>query len=184
MGLCHRRNTKCDGAFEGHSRANRNQALSALEGGINFQSLWGSVARMGPKQATETDQIVGHRIAAMRRAKGFSQADLGAAVGVTFQQIQKYESGINRVGAGRLQQIAKHLNVPVGKLYEDDSSSYNRSADLVLLGTSGAPVLLKAFSEIANDELRRDIVALVQSAARIGAKAAHSGAVQFDAPSL
>lgn len=139
---------------------------------------------MGPKQATEIDQIVGHRIAALRRAKGLSQADLGAAVGVTFQQIQKYESGINRVGAGRLQQIAQHLNVPVTRLYEDDPSLYNRSADLVLLGISGAPVLLKAFAEIANDELRRDILALVQSAARIGIKSAHSGTVQSDAPSL
>ena len=55
---------------------------------------------MRPKEATEVDQTVGARITAMRRAKGLSQSDLGIAVGVTFQQIQKYEKGINRVGAG------------------------------------------------------------------------------------
>jgi transcriptional regulator with XRE-family HTH domain len=122
---------------------------------------------MGPKEATKVDQIVGYRIASMRRAKGLSQADLGTAVGVTFQQIQKYEKGVNRVGASRLQQIACHLDVSISVLFEDDAHSNRRSADLVLLGTPGANILLRSFAEIANDELRRNIISLVESTARI-----------------
>lgn len=122
---------------------------------------------MGPKEATKVDQDVGRRIAALRRAKGLSQSDLGTAVGVTFQQIQKYETGINRVGVSRLQQIAKHLDMPVSNFFDAEQNSDNRSEDLVLLGTPGAPALLKAFAEITPDELRRDVLALVQSAVRL-----------------
>ncbi|CAO4145767.1 hypothetical protein DHODJN_09825 [Methylorubrum extorquens] len=59
-----------------------------------------------PKRATEQDRIVGERIHVLRKSKGLSQTALGSAIGVTFQQIQKYENGLNRVGAGRLSEIA------------------------------------------------------------------------------
>ena len=61
-----------------------------------------SLSSATPKRTTEQDRIVGERIGALRRAKGMSQTALGMAVGVTFQQVQKYEKGMNRVGAGRL----------------------------------------------------------------------------------
>jgi transcriptional regulator with XRE-family HTH domain len=121
---------------------------------------------MRPKEATEVDQTIGARITAMRRAKGLSQNDLGIAVGVTFQQIQKYEKGINRVGAGRLQQIAQCLDVPVATLFEDNAETAEQPQDLLLLGTPGAVTLLKAFAEIENDELRRNVLAIVRNVAR------------------
>lgn len=125
---------------------------------------------MRAKEATEVDQTVGARITAMRRAKGLSQSDLGIAAGVTFQQIQKYEKGINRVGAGRLQQIAKCLDVSVSALFEDDAEMAKPPGDLLLLGTPGAVTLLQAFAEIENDELRRNVLAIVRNVARVSAR--------------
>ena len=78
---------------------------------------------MSPKDFTVIDHVVGTRIAALRKTRGLSQTALGEAVGVTFQQIQKYEMGMNRVGAGRLQLIAKFLDVPVSVLFSDDEET-------------------------------------------------------------
>ncbi len=64
-----------------------------------------------PKHATEADRLIGLRLTALRKARGLSQAALGAAVGITFQQIQKYERGRNRIGAGRLQTFARIFEV-------------------------------------------------------------------------
>ncbi|RYY18203.1 MAG: XRE family transcriptional regulator [Alphaproteobacteria bacterium] len=127
---------------------------------------------MKPKEATEVDQTVGARITAMRKAKGLSQADLGIAVGVTFQQIQKYEKGINRVGASRLQQIAKCLDVAVAILFEDAAETAKQPQDMLLLSTPGAVTLLKAFAEIENEELRRNVLAIVRNVGRISARTA------------
>jgi transcriptional regulator with XRE-family HTH domain len=63
-------------------------------------------ATRAPKLATEADRTIGSRIAALRSAQGLSQTMLGQAIGVSFQQVQKYEKGRNRIGAGRLQAIA------------------------------------------------------------------------------
>lgn len=73
-----------------------------------------------PKRATEQDRIVGPRIAALRKARGLSQIALGRAVGVSFHQIQKYENGMNRVGASRLSDIARVLEVPVSTFFNSD----------------------------------------------------------------
>ena len=65
------------------------------------------------KSTTSHDVEVGQRIRARRMAKGMSQTELGNLLGVTFQQVQKYEKGVNRVGAGRLVRVAEALDVPV-----------------------------------------------------------------------
>ena len=69
------------------------------------------MATVTVKSTTDVDCTVGLRIATLRKAKGLSQTELGQHVGVTFQQIQKYEKGANRVSSGRLQQIAQFLEV-------------------------------------------------------------------------
>jgi transcriptional regulator with XRE-family HTH domain len=74
---------------------------------------------MTPKLATEDDRIIGGRIATIRAAQGLSQTSLGAAIGVSFQQVQKYEKGRNRIGAGRLQQIARFLGVDAAVFYSE-----------------------------------------------------------------
>jgi transcriptional regulator with XRE-family HTH domain len=122
---------------------------------------------MNPKTATESDQTIGARITALRKAKGLSQTALGIAAGVTFQQIQKYETGINRVGAGRLQQIARCLEVPVSVLFEGSDDFPEKSEDFELLGMPGAVSLIKAFAEIDDAQLRLDVLALARSAARM-----------------
>ena len=70
------------------------------------------------KRITAEDLHVGRRIRARRAELGMSQTALGDALGLTFQQVQKYERGVNRVGAGRLSLIARHLNVDVPYFYE------------------------------------------------------------------
>lgn len=119
--------------------------------------------------ATETDRTVGARIISVRKAKGLSQSALGDAVGVTFQQIQKYENGQNRVTAGRLKDIAKFLKVPVESLLSGAFEDPELAIAFDLLGLPGAVGLLKAFSAIEDAQLRQDILALACTAARMSA---------------
>jgi transcriptional regulator with XRE-family HTH domain len=106
----------------------------------------------------------------MRRMMlGMSQEKLGEALGLTFQQIQKYEKGTNRVGASRIQQIAEVLKVPVSFLFEGGPGSA-RGAErfgegLDFLATSEGLALTRAFTRIADARLRRSIVDLVEQIA-------------------
>ena len=124
------------------------------------------------KKPTDADHSVGSRIALLRSARGMSQTALGQALGISFQQVQKYEKGRNRVGAGRLQTIADHLGVPISTFFEGESAQVDASdqteAGLAFLKSSGAAELLKAYTAIPDEQMRRDVLALVKSAARIG----------------
>jgi transcriptional regulator with XRE-family HTH domain len=124
---------------------------------------------MSVKRPDPVDVEVGHRIRIERLARGLSQTALANQLGVTFQQVQKYEKGVNRVGAGRLTKIAEVLGVAVGSFFtgkEVLDSEVDRDADqaspLKLLTVSGAFRLLRAYSEIEDSELRRCIVDLVE----------------------
>jgi transcriptional regulator with XRE-family HTH domain len=125
---------------------------------------------MSPKDATNIDQVVGARIATMRKAKGFSQTALGDFVGVTFQQIQKYEKGLNRVGAGRLQSIAKFLEIPVATLFSDETEAKTQAGAFDILNLPGAVELLEAFASIEGVQLRRNVLSLARTAARMRAR--------------
>ena len=81
------------------------------------------------------DVLVGQRIRALRSAQGISQAELGQQVGVRFQQIQKYESGANRVSASRLLALAQTLGVPVSHFFDGLEPSEAKGAQ----GAGGAP---------------------------------------------
>ncbi|WP_238309652.1 helix-turn-helix domain-containing protein [Methylobacterium organophilum] len=124
---------------------------------------------MMPKQTTDVDRLVGLRITALRKARGLSQTALGAAVGVTFQQVQKYEKGQNRVGAGRLREIARLLEVPVSAFFEENGRADSSEQEDVFgfLRAHGAVDLLRAFASIEDDQLRRDVLAIVRTAARL-----------------
>lgn len=121
------------------------------------------------KQATDVDRQVGLRIVALRKAKGLSQTALGAAVGVTFQQIQKYERGLNRVGAGRLGNIARFFEVPVSTFFEeeDGADGGERGETFGFLRAPGAIEALRAYVAIQDEGVRREVLALVRSAARL-----------------
>jgi transcriptional regulator with XRE-family HTH domain len=107
------------------------------------------------------DVAIGQRIRERRRAIGMSQAALAAATGVTFQQIQKYERGANRVSFSRLVQIAEALECPIGDLAEGLSQS-TPSDELenlnALLARPGALEMLEAYAALPSQGLRRALL--------------------------
>ena len=118
------------------------------------------------KSPRATDRHVGNRIRMRRKMQGMTQEKLGKALGVTFQQVQKYEKGTNRIGAGRLQHIASIQQVPISFFFEDapgPSSILDNPSDYVssFLATSDGLAFTKAYMHIQNAKLRRSIVALV-----------------------
>jgi len=124
---------------------------------------------MSVKRPDPVDVEVGHRIRIERLARGLSQTTLANQLGVTFQQVQKYEKGVNRVGAGRLTKIAEVLGVPVGTFFSgkeilagEKGTAAGADSPLKLLTISGAFRLLRAYSEIEDSTLRRSIVDLVE----------------------
>ena len=120
-----------------------------------------------PKQrAGVRDVEVGRRVRAIRLERDMSQSALGKLLGVTFQQVQKYEKGVNRVGAGRLVRVAEALDVPVSFFFgATDIESSDTRAILGFLDTSYALRLLRAFSRIPQSEIQRAVVDLVESIA-------------------
>lgn len=120
-----------------------------------------------PKQTTETDHSIGNRIALLRSASGMSQTMLADALGISFQQVQKYEAGKNRIGAGRLRAIADRLGVPVSVFFAEDPGPEASVSGLDMLQESGALSLLQAYETISDENMRREILNLVKAAARI-----------------
>jgi transcriptional regulator with XRE-family HTH domain len=121
------------------------------------------------KRAEPTDKFVGQNIRLFRKAKGLSQTQLGDAIGVTFQQVQKYENGFNRVGSSRLARIATALDVPVqsffaGIMPQQGKPGPAESVGDMLVGPYALD-MLKALSDISNPKIRRALVALAESIA-------------------
>src|ERR1700752_2914611 len=124
---------------------------------------------MSVKRPDPVDIEVGHRIRIERLARGLSQTALANQLGVTFQQVQKYEKGVNRVGAGRLARIAEGLNVPVAFFFSGDQTP-SEGADHVISGlsfleTAGAVRLVRAYSQIEDPQIRRALVDLAEEIA-------------------
>jgi transcriptional regulator with XRE-family HTH domain len=120
------------------------------------------------------DQQVGSRVRLRRLMLKLSQTDLADGLGLTFQQVQKYEKGMNRIGAGRLQQIAHILQVPVTFFFETPSPNppptVAQDQSLAKLNdfmaTRDGLTLAKAFMRIGDTKLRRRIVDLVEQIER------------------
>jgi len=122
-----------------------------------------------------TDTHVGNRVRMRRLMLDMSQTKLGDALGLTFQQVQKYEKGTNRIGASRLQQISQILQVPISFFFEgaprlrgarnknEEAPSPRYVSDFV--ATSDGLALTKAFMRIKEPTVRRYIVKLVQQIA-------------------
>ena len=103
--------------------------------------------RPGTKRTTEIDHVIGDKIRMRRGELGMTQTDLAKAIGVTFQQVQKYEQGKNRVGGSRLAAVAKALDVPVSYFFEQTADDME-VAQGSLLDTRGAVSLLRAYAAI------------------------------------
>lgn len=129
---------------------------------------------MPKKQANLIDAHVGHRVRLRRVLVGMSQERLGELLGLTFQQVQKYEKGVNRIGAGRLYEIAGILGVPVSFFY--DGMEGEESSGPAPLGGTDEPLaaadflssaegiqLGVAFARIKDIKVRRKILDLVRS---------------------
>jgi transcriptional regulator with XRE-family HTH domain len=124
---------------------------------------------MDVKLPDPIDVEVGQRIRAKRLLLGLTQTELGDHLGVSFQQIQKYERGANRVGAGRLQAIAKALSEPVSFFFrgpESESRSVIGAIELsvdvmTFIASTEGRELNNAFVRVENNEVRKLVVSLV-----------------------
>lgn len=129
---------------------------------------------MPKKQANPIDGQVGNRVRLRRMLVGMSQERLGELLGLTFQQVQKYEKGVNRIGAGRLYQVAQILGVPINYFYE---GVINQSAESIRNGDSSTPPVMEflssgeglqltlAFMRIKDSKVRKRVIDLVKSLA-------------------
>jgi transcriptional regulator with XRE-family HTH domain len=128
---------------------------------------------MSAKSPDPGDKHVGSRVRMRRRMLDISQSDLADALGMSFQQVQKYEKGTNRIGASRLQQIANLLHVPVDFFFEGLSAPSNTATrtaeafshtDLTeLAASSEGRSLIKAYAKINSRTLKLAIVHLVEA---------------------
>ena len=125
------------------------------------------------KTPNPIDIHVGSRIRLRRTMLGMSQEKLGESLGITFQQVQKYEKGTNRVGASRLQNIASMLNVPVSFFFEDAPGDNSADVDgmaesstsfvVNFLSSSEGLQLNRSFVKIKDPKVRRKIIDLVKT---------------------
>jgi transcriptional regulator with XRE-family HTH domain len=122
------------------------------------------------KRAQKIDKVIGRNIRIHRLAKKMSQTELGDQLGVSFQQVQKYENGTNRVGSGRLYQIAAILGVHVSTFFNGgETAERERPAESGLLDLLAEPQsvrLIRAFSKITDTTVRRSLVQLAEKFAK------------------
>ena len=120
--------------------------------------------------AAAFDIQVGARVRSRRKILGITQSALGVGLGITFQQVQKYEKGKNRIGASRLQGIATLLGTtPAALLGEEDATIIRKSPELeaieLMLGSAEGSTLNRAFAKISDAAVRKSLIALVKTLA-------------------
>jgi transcriptional regulator with XRE-family HTH domain len=125
-----------------------------------------------PKKPDAVDIEVGQRIRLHRLQSRLSQTELANELGVTFQQVQKYERGVNRVGAGRLTKIAQVFGVPVTELFGANDAEGTAHIEgrgdqspLKLLTVPGALRLLRAYGQLQDGRTRGSVLELVENIA-------------------
>lgn len=156
----------------------RNRTVIIMKSTEAYEKRIPEVEPRSARKANPIDMHVGTRVRMRRMLLGMSQEKLGEMLGLTFQQVQKYEKGVNRIGASRLYELSKVLDVPVQYFYEDapgagvsasafdgfaESTAEGYVAD-VLTSRDGLE-LNKAFARITDSRIRRSIVDLVRSLA-------------------
>ena len=119
------------------------------------------------RRAGVEDVEIGRKIRALRLERGLSQSGLADGIGLTFQQVQKYEKGTNRVSAGRLHRIAELLNIPVMFFYRGMGPRTKKkdagNAGLALVQTKGAMRLLRSYADISSRTTKYALVVLAES---------------------
>src|SRR6201991_3339387 len=142
-------------------------APSVISGKFRAAKTTGAMPK---KQANPIDAQVGNRVRIRRMLIGMSQEKLGDLLGLTFQQVQKYEKGVNRIGAGRLFEIARILGVPIDFFYDGVAAStegLSAAAPPVMeFVSSGEGLQLSlAFMKIKDPKVRKRVLDLVKSLA-------------------
>lgn len=130
--------------------------------------------------AHPVDVYVGAKLKTKRTAQGLSQSEIGRHLGVTFQQVQKYEKGVNRIGPSKLYEVAQLLKAPISYFFEgyEKKSTSSTNSDVLFLNEDGdefdsennvsdreALRLIKAFSSIKDVKVRKQITSLVKAMA-------------------
>ena len=119
---------------------------------------------MSARTPTQTDRVIGQRVRLARKRMRFSQTTLANAVGVTYQQIQKYENGSDRIGAARLYQIARATQLPITFFFDEDTSHGDTiDANDALLADPRVEKLLAAVATMENDRLIDDLVRIAET---------------------
>lgn len=128
-----------------------------------------------PREPSPVDRHVGVRVRLRRQMMGMSQEKLGEELGVTFQQVQKYERGANRIGAGRLWHLARVLEVPVSFFFDGVSATGEQPTGFAegdqtpmvnsFLQSADGVALAQAFSRISDPKVRRRVLELVRAMA-------------------
>jgi transcriptional regulator with XRE-family HTH domain len=118
------------------------------------------MAKSGPSQS---DREIGARIRLRRKALGVTQIALADALGVTFQQVQKYEKGVNRVAAGTLLKLAQRLDCPISYLLGEEGGGGAEQIPPSVMVTPGAYELLDAYSRIQSPETHAALLTIARS---------------------
>jgi transcriptional regulator with XRE-family HTH domain len=130
------------------------------------------------RRADSRDAEVGRRVRSRRLEQRLSQTELADRIGVTFQQVQKYEKGVNRIGAGRLQRIAEALEVAISFFFGGDAGGANKAAKAAggeaesifgYMQTSGSVRIVKAFHRIKSRKVRQLLVEMAEEYADLEA---------------
>lgn len=127
-------------------------------------------------RASSVDEHVGSRLRQIRTLMGYSQEKLADSVGITFQQVQKYENGANRVSAGRLYEFSRLLNVPVQYFFENlESKVSNTSLGMAdndqegleppqnLLDSKETAELLRTYYQLNSEDQRKDLLKMIKT---------------------
>jgi transcriptional regulator with XRE-family HTH domain len=123
---------------------------------------------MASRSGNPEDRVIGQRLRFFRLERGWSQSDLGGELGLSFQQVQKYEKGANRLSATRLSQIAALFKVPVMAFYDGTLQGAPQEQSLPaleLLQTAEALRLVRAYARISNSGMRRALVTFAEAIA-------------------
>jgi|ERR1043166_8888291 transcriptional regulator with XRE-family HTH domain len=123
------------------------------------------MAKKSAKSPSPIDVTVGWNVRIWRMTRGLTQAQLAHRLGVTFQQVQKYEVGANRIGTGRLVKLAAILDVPIARLFEGTNAAEPSRSLLALISDRRSFRLAQAFSAIKDNAFRVSLVNMVEKIA-------------------
>jgi len=130
---------------------------------------------MEDKKINPVDIYVGSRLRMRRSLLGISQNKMGSLIGVTFQQVQKYEKGVNRIGSSRLYQISKILLIPISYFFDGYDEAKDLNSSMVRISEKEEPIkykdldnneiarLIKSFIRISNPVVKKNVITLVKS---------------------